>query len=127
LVARAPSDKRLLGKQVRILVAAIFGGALEFFDYWPSHLRTSGIGSANGLAGSTRSSARWASLIVGSGNYLKPDGPLPQIPLAILYLGCWFLIAGLVYYFFGVETGGKLIEQQRRPNSRSLARANKNE
>jgi hypothetical protein len=35
-------------------------------------------------------------------------------------------MAGLVYYFFG-ETGGKLIEQQRRPNSRSLARANKNE
>jgi hypothetical protein len=50
-------------------------------------------------------------LIVGSGNYLKPDVPLPQIPLAFVYLGCWFLMAGAVYYFLGMETRGKSIEQ----------------
>jgi catechol 2,3-dioxygenase-like lactoylglutathione lyase family enzyme len=44
------------------------------------------------------------ALIVGSSNYLKPDVPLPQIPLAFLYLGCWFLMAGTVYYFFGIKT-----------------------
>ena len=37
--------------------------------------------------------------------------PLPQIPTAFLYLGCWFLMAGVVYYFFGLETKGKSIEQ----------------
>jgi putative MFS transporter len=37
--------------------------------------------------------------------------PLPQIPLAFLYLGCWFLMTGAVYYFFGIETRGKSIEQ----------------
>ena len=42
------------------------------------------------------------ALIVGSSNYLKPDVPLPQIPVAFLYLGCWF---------FGIETRGKSIEQ----------------
>ncbi|MGZ5870528.1 MAG: hypothetical protein ACXWKP_00255 [Bradyrhizobium sp.] len=47
----------------------------------------------------------------GSGNYLKPDVPLPEIPLAFLYLGCWFFMAGTVYYFFGLETRGKSIEQ----------------
>jgi len=36
---------------------------------------------------------------------------LPQIPTASLYLGCWFLMAGVVYYFFGLETRGKSIEQ----------------
>ena len=51
------------------------------------------------------------ALIVGSSNYLKPDVPLPQIPTAFLYLGCWFLMAGVVYYFFGLETKGKSIEQ----------------
>jgi putative MFS transporter len=50
-------------------------------------------------------------LIVGSGNFLKPDLPLPEIPLAFVYLGCWFLMAGAVYYFLGVETRGKSIEQ----------------
>jgi len=51
------------------------------------------------------------ALIVGSGNYLKPDVPLPQIPQAFIYLGCWFLMAGAVYYFLGIETKGKSIEQ----------------
>jgi putative MFS transporter len=51
------------------------------------------------------------ALIVGSGNYLKPDVPLPEIPLAFVYLGCWFLMTGTVYYFFGLETRGKSIEQ----------------
>jgi MFS transporter, putative metabolite:H+ symporter len=36
---------------------------------------------------------------------------LPQIPTAFVYLGCWFLMAGAVYYFFGLETRGKSIEQ----------------
>ena len=51
------------------------------------------------------------ALIVGSNNYLKPDVPLPQIPTAFVYLGCWFLMAGVVYYFFGLETRGKSLEQ----------------
>ena len=37
--------------------------------------------------------------------------PLTQIPTAFLYLGCWFLMAGVVYYFFGLETKGKSLEQ----------------
>jgi putative MFS transporter len=31
--------------------------------------------------------------------------------LAFVYLGCWFLMAGAVYYFLGIETRGKSIEQ----------------
>ena len=30
---------------------------------------------------------------------------------AFVYLGCWFLMAGIVYYFIGFETKGKSIEQ----------------
>jgi putative MFS transporter len=33
------------------------------------------------------------------------------IPTAFVYLGCWFLMAGIVYYFIGFETRGKSIEQ----------------
>jgi hypothetical protein len=28
-----------------------------------------------------------------------------------IYLGCWFLMAGMVYYFFGFETRGRSNEQ----------------
>lgn len=34
---------------------------------------------------------------------LKPDVPLPEIPTAFLHVGCWFLRAGVVYYFFGIK------------------------
>jgi putative MFS transporter len=81
-------------------------------EVWPSHLRTSGMGSAYGFGGIGKIIGPVGlALIVGSGNYLKPDVPLPEIPLAFLYLGCWFLMAGAVYYFFGLETRGKSIEQ----------------
>ena len=102
-----------------ILAAAMFfadGGFAIVGPYaaevWPSHLRTSGMGSAYGFGGIGKIIGPLGlALIVGSGNYLKPDVPLPQIPTAFLYLGCWFLMAGVVYYFFGLETRGKSIEQ----------------
>ncbi len=81
-------------------------------EIWPSHLRTSGMGSAYGFGGIGKIIGPVGlALIVGSNNYLKPDVPLPQIPLAFVYLGCWFLMTGIVYYVFGLETRGKSIEQ----------------
>jgi putative MFS transporter len=81
-------------------------------EVWPSHLRTTGMGSAYGFGGIGKIIGPVGlALIVGSNNYLKPDVPLTQIPTAFLYLGCWFLMAGMVYYFLGIETRGKSIEQ----------------
>ncbi len=31
--------------------------------------------------------------------------------MAFAYPGCWFLMTGIVYHFFGMETKGKSIEQ----------------
>jgi MFS transporter, putative metabolite:H+ symporter len=102
-----------------ILIATFFfadGGFAIVGPYaaevWPSHLRTSGMGSAYGFGGIGKIIGPVGlALIVGSNNYLKPDVPLPEIPMAFLYLGCWFLMAGAVYYFFGLETKGKSIEE----------------
>ena len=81
-------------------------------EVWPSHLRTSGMGSAYGFGGIGKIIGPVGlALIVGSNNYLKPDVPLREIPLAVVYLGCWFLMAGFVYYVFGLETRGKSIEE----------------
>jgi putative MFS transporter len=81
-------------------------------EVWPSHLRTTGMGSAYGFGGIGKIIGPVGlALIVGSNNYLKPDVPMTQIPTAFVYLGCWFLMAGAVYYFLGIETRGKSIEQ----------------
>lgn len=80
-------------------------------EVWPSHLRTTGMGPAYGFGGIGKIGPLGLALIVGSNNYLKPDVPLPEIPTAFLYLGCWFLMAGVVYYFFGMETKGKSIAE----------------
>jgi putative MFS transporter len=101
-----------------ILAAAMFfvdGGFAIVGPYaaeiWPSHLKTSGMGSAYGFGGIGKILGPVGlALIVGSGNYLKPDVPLTEIPTAFLYLGCWFLMAGVVYYFFGLETKGKSMQ-----------------
>jgi putative MFS transporter len=102
-----------------ILAAAMFfvdGGFAIVGPYaaeiWPSHLKTTGMGSAYGFGGIGKILGPVGlALIVGSSNYLKPDVPLTQIPTAFIYLGCWFLMAGVVYYFFGLETKGKSLEQ----------------
>jgi putative MFS transporter len=102
-----------------ILAAAMFfvdGGFAIVGPYaaeiWPSHLKTSGMGSAYGFGGIGKILGPVGlALIVGSSNYLKPDVPLTEIPTAFVYLGCWFLMAGVVYYFFGLETKGKSLEQ----------------
>ena len=81
-------------------------------EIWPSHLKTSGMGSAYGFGGIGKILGPVGlALIVGSSIYLKPDVPLTEIPTAFVYLGCWLLMAGLVYYFFGLETKGKSLEQ----------------
>lgn len=101
-----------------ILAAAMFfadGGFAIVGPYaaevWPSHLKTTGMGSAYGFGGIGKIiGPAGLAIIVGSSNYLKPDVPLPMFPLAFLYLGCWFLMAGVVYYFFGMETKGKSMQ-----------------
>ena len=81
-------------------------------EIWPSHLKTSGMGSAYGFGGIGKIIGPVGlAMIVGSSNYVKPDVPLTMMPTAFLYLGCWFLMAGVVYYFFGIETKGKSLEQ----------------
>ena len=102
-----------------ILAAAMFfadGGFAIVGPYaaevWPSHLKTTGMGSAYGFGGIGKIIGPLGlAIIVGSSNLVKPNVPVPQIPTAFLYLGCWFLMAGVVYYFFGLETQGKSLEQ----------------
>jgi len=81
-------------------------------EVWPSHLRTSGMGSAYGFGGLGKIIGPLGlALVVGSSNVVKPEATLDAIQPAFLYLASWFAMAGLVYYFFGIETKGRSIEE----------------
>jgi putative MFS transporter len=80
-------------------------------EVWPSHLRTSGMGSAYGFGGLGKIIGPLGlALVVGSSNVVKPDATLDAIQPAFLYLASWFVMAGAVYFFFGIETKGRSIE-----------------
>lgn len=81
-------------------------------EVWPSHLRTSGMGSAYGFGGLGKIIGPLGlALVVGSSNVVKPEATLDAIQPAFLYLASWFVMAGAVYYFFGIETKGRSIEE----------------
>lgn len=52
------------------------------------------------------SASSWACRARRAGDTL-----FTQAVTALVYLGCWFLMAGIVYDFIGFETRGKSIEQ----------------
>jgi putative MFS transporter len=98
-------------------------GAAFFFDggfavvgpyaaeVWPSHLRTSGMGSAYGFGGIGKVIGPLGlALVVGSSNVVKPEATLGAIQPAFLYLAGWFALAGAVYFLLGIETRGHSIE-----------------
>jgi putative MFS transporter len=131
-------DRRtsLTGNQVKILTAATIGDALEFFDYfligfvlafligpWKLTFGQSAFVLMSSGIGAIICAYVWGWLADRIGRRMVFIGtvlnfsiatsllPLTQIPTAFVYLGCWFLMAGIVYYFIGFETKGKSIEQ----------------
>ena len=95
-----------------LLIAAVFFADGGFAEVWPSHLRTSGMGSAYGFGGLGKIIGRLGlALVVGSSNVVKPDATLDAIQPAFLYLASWFVLAGAVYLFLGIETKGRSIEE----------------
>jgi MFS transporter, putative metabolite:H+ symporter len=80
-------------------------------EVWPADLRTSGMGSAYGFGGIGKIIGPLGlALIVGSSNVVTPKASVAAIVPAFIYLGAWFALAGAVYYFLGIETKGRSIE-----------------
>jgi putative MFS transporter len=101
-----------------LLIAAYFfadGGFAIVGPYaaevWPADLRTSGMGTAYGFGGIGKIIGPLGlALIVGSSNVVNPQASVAMIVPAFAYLACWYALAGAVYYFLGIETKGRTIE-----------------
>ena len=59
------------------------------------------------------------ALIVGSSNVVKPDASAAMIVPAFVYLATWYLLAGVVYFFFRHRNERTF---DRRDRSRARAR-----
>ena len=93
-------------------------------EVWPSHLRTSGMGSAYGFGGIGKIIGPLGlALVVGSSNVVKPEATIGAIQPAFLYLASWFVLSGAVYLFLGIETKGRSIEEIDRALKASPAAA----
>ena len=81
-------------------------------EVWPARLRASGMGSAYGFGGIGKIIGPLGlALIAGSSNIVTPEASVAKIVPAFLYLAFWFVLAGLVYGCWGMETRGRSIEQ----------------
>jgi putative MFS transporter len=81
-------------------------------EVWPSRLRASGMGASYGFGGVGKIIGPLGlALIFGSTNIVKPEASVDKIVPAFIYLGGWYVVAGLVYGLFGMETRGRTIVQ----------------
>ncbi|WP_431272603.1 MFS transporter [Dankookia sp. P2] len=81
-------------------------------EVWPAQLRTSGMGSAYGFGRIGKVIGPLGlALVVGSSNVIKPEASVENVLPAFLYLASWFVLAGAVYLFLGIETKGRSIEE----------------
>ncbi len=91
-------------------------------EVWPARLRASGMGSSYGFGGIGKIIGPLGlALIVGSSDIIKPRASVDKIVPAFIYLGVWFLVAGIVYAFLGMETRGRSIDEIDRDLARSRA------
>jgi putative MFS transporter len=102
---------------------AIIGPYLA--EVWPNRLRASGMGFSYGIGNLGKIIGPLGlALIVGSSNYVSPKVTLDAIFPALLFLAFWYVQAGLVFAFLGIETKGRSIEEisstldARRPTPR---------
>ena len=74
-------------------------------EVWPTHLRTTGMGSAYGFGGIGKIVGPLGlALIVGSSNVVKPDVTVASIPASFLFLAAWLVLCGLAFLLLGFET-----------------------
>ena len=81
-------------------------------EVWPSRLRASGMGFGFGIGNFGKILGPLGlALIVGSSNVINPKATIDAIEPAMMYLGAWYALSGLVFVLLGFETRGRSLEE----------------
>lgn len=80
-------------------------------EVWPSSLRATGMGWAYGIGGLGKVIGPLGlAVIVGSSNVINPAASLASLIPAFCFLAACYLVAGLSFLLFGIETRGTALE-----------------
>ena len=80
-------------------------------EVWPASLRTTGMGAAYGFGGLGKVLGPLGlALIVGSSNIITPAASVAALLPAYSFLAACFVVSGLVFILFGMETKGHTLE-----------------
>ena len=80
-------------------------------EVWPASLRATGMGAAYGFGGLGKVLGPLGlALIVGSSNIITPAASVAALLPAYSFLAACFVVSGLVFVLFGMETKGHTLE-----------------
>ena len=81
-------------------------------ELWPTRLRGSGMGLVYGVGNIGKFiGPAGLALIAGSSNYVKPQATLDALIPAFNYFAVWYVIGAIAFWFIGIETRGRTIEE----------------
>ncbi len=80
-------------------------------EVWPSSIRSTGMGAAYGFGSLGKVLGPMGlALIIGSSNIITPAASVAALLPAYSFLAICFVISGLVFLLFGIETKGRSLE-----------------
>lgn len=80
-------------------------------EVWPSSIRSTGMGAAYGFGGLGKVLGPLGlALIVGSSNIITPAASVAALLPAYSFLAACFVLSGLIFLIFGIETKGRSLE-----------------
>ena len=80
-------------------------------EVWPSSIRSTGMGAAYGFGGLGKIIGPLGlALIVGSSNIITPAASVAALLPAYSFLAACFVVSGLIFILFGMETKGRSLE-----------------
>jgi MFS transporter, putative metabolite:H+ symporter len=80
-------------------------------EVWPSSIRSTGMGAAYGFGGLGKVLGPLGlALIVGSSNIITPAASVAALLPAYSFLAACFVVSGLIFLLFGIETKGRSFE-----------------
>ena len=106
---------------VMILLQSFFGSGNYSIvgpymgELWPARLRGSGMGFVYGVGNLGKFiGPAGLALIAGSSNFVSPKATLDALIPGFNYFAFWYFLGAVAFWFIGMETRGKTIDQIER-------------
>jgi MFS transporter, putative metabolite:H+ symporter len=81
-------------------------------ELWPARLRGSGMGLVYGVGNLGKFiGPAGLALIAGSSNFVAPRATLDALIPAFNYFAFWYVLGAVAFWFVGIETSGRTIEE----------------